>query len=80
MDGRLPEPGKEHLVPEAIDTVVRYFLFLWNVLSFESVAKDVLFDYQMRDSVDYSFKGVKTCSELDVVRTHSNASTDERFI
>ncbi len=80
MDGRLPEPGKDQLVPDAIETEVRYFGFLWNVTTFECVAKDVLLDYQMRDSFDNSFKVVKTCSEMDVVRTHSNATTDERFI
>ena len=80
MDGRLPEPGKDQLVPDAIETEVRYFGFLWNVITFESVAKDVLLDYQMRDSFDNSFKVVKTCSEMDVVRTHSNATTEGRFI
>lgn len=82
INGNLPEPGKDQLVrnDDVIDAEVRYFGFFCNVTTFECDAKDALLDYQMRDSIEKSFKAGKTYSELDVVRTHSNATTEGRFV
>lgn len=82
INGKLPEPGKDRLVrnDDVIDAEVRYFGFFCNVTTFECDAKDALLDYQMRDSIEKSFKAGKTYSELDVVRTHSNATTEGRFV
>lgn len=82
VNGRLPEPGRDQLVrnDDAIDAEVRYFGFFCNVTTFECAAKDALLDYQMRDSIEKSFKAGKTYSEMDVVRTHSNATIEGRFI
>ena len=82
INGKLPEPGKDRLVrnDDVIDAEVRYFGFFCNVTTFECDAKDALLDYQMRDSIEKSFEAGKTYSELDVVRTHSNATTEGRFV
>ena len=82
FNGKLPKPGKDPLVRNdvAIDTKVRHFGFFCNVAIFECYAKDALLDYQIRDSIEKSFKAGKTYSELDVVRTHSNAKTEGRFV
>ena len=58
INGKLPEPGKDRLVrnDDVIDAEVRYFGFFCNVTTFECDAKDALLDYQMRDSIEKSFK------------------------
>ena len=58
INGKLPEPGKDRLVrnDDVIDAEVRYFGSFCNVTTFECDAKDALLDYQMRDSIEKSFK------------------------
>lgn len=64
----------------AIDDELRYAGFFCNVSTFECTPKSAMIDYSARDAIEKSFKAGKSYAEMDVVRSHSDETSEGRFI
>lgn len=80
--GKPPKPGVDDLIrdDDAIDFASRYFGCFCNVTSFECKASEALIEYSLRDSIEKSFKAGKSYVNMDTIRSHSDETTEGRFI
>ncbi len=82
VSDRPPKPGVDDLIrnSDAIDLATRYFGCFCNVTSFECKASEALIEYSLRDSIEKSFKAGKSYINMETIRSHSDETTEGRFI